>query len=96
MALKVYGTFHNQYFESCHVTDKDRTTNPESGSSNMRVYTDNCGVFVVGDSFLKGRWDAADDYSQIEVGKTYDFETIGFRIRLLSTFPNIIEAKEIS
>ena len=36
---------------SCTVTDKDRVTGTE-GKSNMRVYTEQCGVLNVEDSLL--------------------------------------------
>lgn len=74
--------------ESCTVEDKDRTTNVEGGS-DARVYT-SCGVFSVGDNLLAGHFSSADTYSSIKVGETYDFELRGFRIPLLSSFPNII------
>lgn len=72
----------------CVVTDKDRATTSE-GSSDMRVYTSNCGVFVVGDNVFTGTFDSADIYSNIEVGKVYDFDVTGYRIPLLSMFPSI-------
>lgn len=75
----------------CVVTDKDRARSSESGGSDARVYTKNCGVFHVSDAMLKGHFNSADTYSSIKVGHTYDFTTIGFRVPFLSMFPNIIE-----
>lgn len=75
---------------ACVVSDKDRTTNSE-GQSDMRVYTDNCGVFSVRDSIFIMRFDSADTFSKIKVGETYDFETRGFRIGMFSQFPNITQ-----
>lgn len=75
----------------CVVSDKDRTTNSE-GQSDMRVYTDNCGVFSVKDSIFIMRFDSADTFSKIKVGENYNFETRGFRIGMLSQFPNITKA----
>lgn len=74
----------------CVVTDKDRTSTSD-GSSDMRVYTSNCGVFIIGDNVFTGTFDSADIYSNIEVGKTYDFKVTGKRISPLSVFPSIYE-----
>lgn len=78
----------------CLVTDKDRVSNSD-GASEMRVYTENCGVFVVGDNFLIGNFRSADLYGGIKIGSTYDFETRGVRIPLMSAFPNIVKATEV-
>lgn len=73
---------------ACVVTDKDRTTNSD-GDSDMRIYTENCGVLSVGDNLFTGTFNSADIYGSIEVGGTYDFEMVGFRIPLFSMFPII-------
>lgn len=78
---------------SCVVTDKDRTTDRE-GNSQARIYTENCGTFKVGDNWFAGQFNSADVYGGIEVGSTYDFETRGFRVPVLSSFPNIVEVTE--
>lgn len=87
--------FHTSTYSACVVNDKDRATNHD-GKSSMRIYTDNCGTFTVKDSILSGRFDSADDYSRIKVGKTYDFNTRGWRVPIVSAFPNIVEVKESS
>jgi hypothetical protein len=92
LLIVAWGVF---YYEEdthtdCVVSDKDRTTT-SSGTSDARIYTDNCGVFQVADSWIKGEFNSADTYSDIEVGETYTFTTIGWRFGPLSMFPNIIE-----
>lgn len=79
-------------YSSCVVTDKDRVTSRD-GSSDMRIYTD-CGVLSVGDNIVHGVFNAADIYSGIKVGSTYDFKTTGFRIPFLSVFPIIYNVSE--
>lgn len=79
---------------ACLVTEKDRTTSPEGGS-DMRVYTENCGVLAVGDNLFTGTFNSADIYGSIEVGKTYDFKTVGWRFPLFSQFPIITTATEV-
>ena len=73
------------------VTDKDRM----SDKNKYLVYTfDRSGesrVFEITDSVLKWRFDSSDDYNRIEVGKTYRFTTGGYRIPILSMYPNIYD-----
>lgn len=78
-------------YSSCTVEDKDRSTS--DGKSVYRVYT-SCGVFGVEDFLWTGSFDSADRYSSIDIGKTYDFETLGWRVPILSLFPNILSVQE--
>jgi hypothetical protein len=71
----------------CTVTGKDRTSH--GSKSQMRVYTSTCGTFEITDSLLSRRYDSADVYGSLREGATYDFTTRGYRIPLLSMFPNI-------
>lgn len=82
--------------QPCTVDDKDRTTQVVEGvaSSVYRVYTD-CGIFNVEDAFFLGKFNSADTYADIEIGKTYLFETYGFRNGFFSWFPNIVSATEV-
>lgn len=79
----------------CVVKDKDRSTGYK-GRSDMRVYAEGCNgssetkVFQVSDNWFAGQFASADTYAKIEVGKTYDFETRGMRIPILSSFENIV------
>jgi hypothetical protein len=79
----------------CTVTNKDRTSDGEGGS-DMRIYTQGCNdssavkVFTVADNWFVGQVASADVFASIEIGKTYDFETRGFRIPVLSQFENIV------
>ena len=89
LCLGVINAFHVNEV-TCTVTDKDRTTTRE-GASDMRLYTEDCGTLSVSDSLLDGHFSSADTYASIEPGNTYDFTTRGFRIPLLSMFPNVVE-----
>src|SRR5690606_20194122 len=81
--------------QTCTVEDKDRASNRD-GKSSMRVYTQECGVLEVSDVLLKGQFNSADIFADIEVGQTYEFTTIGWRIPILSQFPTIVEAVEVA
>lgn len=78
---------------ACTVVDKDRATSA-NGTSEMRVYTANCGTFVMEDDLFSGRFDTADAYARIERGHTYDLTVRGPRVPMMSIFPNIIDARE--
>lgn len=90
---------HVETLHDCKVTDKDRTSvsDGNGGSkSDARVYTDSCGVVRVGDSLLSWTFSSSDTYAEIEVGKTYDFKTRGYRVPFLSMFPNVVEVTEVT
>lgn len=88
-------------FAGCTVTDKDRSSDGDGGS-DMRIYTEGCDgksavkVFHVADNWFAGQVASADTFASIKVGKTYDFETRGMRIPVLSMFENIVEVTEVS
>ncbi len=53
-------------------------------------------VFQITDSISRMRFDSADMYAKIKVGKSYQFEVYGMREELLSNYENIINIKEIT
>lgn len=85
---------HNERTIECTVTEKDRSANRDGGS-NYRVYTEECGVFVNEDSFLRGKFDSADIQAEIKVGNTYELTVAGPRFGLFSWFPNIFDVREV-
>jgi len=86
---------HTSTHIECLVTDKDRTGD-RNGGSDMRVYTKNCGVFEVADSWLSLTWSSADTYNSIHRGSWYNFTTRGWRIPFFSSFPNIVGVEEVA
>ena len=79
--------------ETCTVNDKTATSN--KSQVKYLIYTDECGVLIVEDAALKGQWNSSDTYSQINIGKTYEFELYGFRNGFLSSYPNILTLTEV-
>lgn len=90
----VIACYHHVQHLTCTVEDKDRTSN--NGSSDMRVYTRECGNLVVKDATFRKNFHSSDTYRKIQVGQRYEFTTIGYRIPFLSEFPNIVEAKAVA
>lgn len=84
---------------TCTVLDKDRawvSDGKGSGHSSQRVYTEQCGVLVAGDSWLSWHFNSADTYEALKAGHTYELTTRGFRIPFLSRFPNIVDYREVT
>ena len=52
-------------------------------------------VFEITDSLLAFRWDSSDLYGKIEPGHVYRMEICGYRVPILSRYPNIYVADEI-
>ena len=79
------------------VTDKGIKRISESDVYLVYTKTDEgVEVFQITDSLLAGRFNSADVYASIEVGKTYDFGVRGERNELLSWYPNIYEWEEVT
>lgn len=89
----IVGYFQTNTYADCVVAGKDRTTNSE-GQSQMRVYTENCGTFTIGDDWFRGNFNTADMYGSLQEGSTYTFQATGFRVGILSMFPNIIDIEQ--
>lgn len=83
----------NQRTVTVTVTDKESHRHGEKKDKYL-IYT-NDTTYEITDSLLKWRWDSSDLYGKIEVGATYEFKVGGYRIHLLSTYPNIYEAKRV-
>ncbi len=66
-----------------------------NNSSKYLVYTtDSNGesyVFEITDGLFKWRFDSADTYNLIQVGETYAFTACGYRVPIISMYPNIYE-----
>lgn len=84
-------SMNHQMHANCRVTAKDQlyTTsgdkNETSTSRTKRVST-TCGAFNVEDS-ISGGFNSYDKWALLEVGKTYDIETGGFRVGIFGSFP---------
>ena len=89
---------YNEQTYVATVTDKD--VRNYNNSSKYLVFTKTedgeTRVFSVEDSLLRFRWNSSDVYGEIEVGKTYRFTVVGFRIEILSMYENILDFEEIS
>lgn len=53
-------------------------------------------VFENTDTIYYFKFDSSDVYAEIEVGKTYDFDVYGWRLKLFSSYQNIIKVQEVN
>jgi hypothetical protein len=94
--VMLVGGYYGDDTKVCTVAGKDRVVSTDQNGnrhSEMRVYTDDCGTFVVGDSLVKGQWRSADLFGSLKEGQKYEFKYHGWRNGFLSMFPTITEAK---
>lgn len=76
----------------CTVTEKESVA--VQGNNHYRVYTEECGTFIIKDTLFSLRFNSADTYSSLKEGESYQFRTQGFRLGITSTFPNILDYVE--
>lgn len=86
-------SYYSEKTYTATVTDKDIKNYDSSSKFLVFTKTENgeTRVFSMEDTLIKGRWNTADDYAEIEAGETYTFTVIGWRIPFLSEYENIIE-----
>jgi hypothetical protein len=74
---------------SCTVTEKEDRALASLDERSPRIGTD-CGVFVVSDELFRLHFAAADVYNELKVGEQFDLTVVGWRVPLLSWFPNVV------
>lgn len=90
---------HSTY-TGCTVTNLEnqvkRAENNARGELKL-AYTKGCdvNVFAVDDNILQGNLHSGDTYATLEVGGTYDFETVGWRWHFPTTYPNVLDAERV-
>jgi hypothetical protein len=90
--------FQNQQWHAdCTVQAKDvlqKVEGNKDGTSTSfeRRLSTSCGVFNVSDS-LAGNFSSYDTWNHLEVGKTYDIRTGGYRVGVFSMFPTVLEVR---
>lgn len=63
------------------------------GNSHTNFIGTNKGVFEDSDSLLYGKFNSSDFFNNMQVGKTYTFQVIGWRIPFASDYPNIVSCQ---
>lgn len=87
----------NDHTYVVEVTNKERVNYSDSGKHLIYGQEDNNTLVLKNtDSLLRGKFNSSDIYAELEIGKTYEFTVVGYRIPILSDYENIIEYKEIT
>lgn len=73
------------------ITVNDKWIKAIDSGSDYMISDTNGNVYVIQDSLYLLSFDASDRYASIEIGRMYGITTIGWRIPVLSKYPNIIE-----
>lgn len=98
VAVPCFISYYSEKSYTVTVTDKDIKNYDSSSKFLVFTKTENgeTRVFSVEDTLIKGRWNSADDYAEIEVGETYTFTVIGWRIPFFSEYENIIDFQKMT
>lgn len=81
------------------VLGKERICSSTGSGTDTRVtcyyavYTDD-GTFKLTDSFVYGRFRSSDIYGRLREDRRYRFKVAGFRLPLVSEYPNIVSDPE--
>ena len=97
-ALVGCSMMNHQTHAHCAVTNKEQRqhvsgSDGDTHTSYQKLVTTSCGVFEVDDT-IAGGWQSYDRWAVIEVGKTYDITTGGYR--WWGGFPSVIGIKEVN
>jgi len=86
--------YQNKQTIKTKVTDKERITQNSGDKINSFyvIYTE-AGTFKLEDDMFYGNFNSSDWYGQIHRDSTYTFQTVGYRIGILSSYPNIVYFK---
>ena len=80
------------------VKDKQITTESVKKTSKVAstylIFTDH-GVFRDDDAGWFLKYDSSDVYGNLDIGKHYTFKVYGWRIPIVSMYPNLVHAQEI-
>jgi hypothetical protein len=74
-------------------TESDRRTGEVQ--STYLIYTDH-GVFRNADAFWFMKFNSSDFYGNLDVGEYYRLKIYGWRIPILTMYPNIVRMEKIS
>ncbi|MEC3606683.1 hypothetical protein P9126_06685 [Bacillus glycinifermentans] len=94
--LFTIASYNNENTYVIKVTDKETKTSGDS--SKYLIFGEdeegNAKVFENTDALFARKFNSSDLYTEIEVGRTYEFKTIGFRVPFMSMYENIMTVKE--
>ena len=94
-------TSFNDHTYVATITDKERVTESNDGvvdSYYLIFCKDDAGNYYElknEDLFIRGKFNSSSVYNQLEVGETYKFTVVGFRVGFFSWYENIIKFEKV-
>ena len=88
--LYVYAT---QQDRKITIKKTERIITSYGEKSKYLIYAED-GVYENTDNILRMKFNSSDVYGQLQNGKTYMCDTYGWRVPLLSIYPNIVKCEE--
>lgn len=89
-------TSFNDHTYTITVSDKERVY--DKSTSKYLIYTktndSNERVFEDTDNLLRFKFNSSDIYAQLEKGKIYKVDVVGYRLPFISWYENIIKVEE--
>ena len=93
VAFNLVNALHREHGRTFTITGKEAVRHDKS--SRYLVFTD-VTTYAVEDTVLFWRWDSSDVYGRLAIGRTYRATLQGWRIPLLSMYPNILDPVEVA
>jgi len=93
IVVLMFSEYLNNQEREITVTDKYIK---RSGEADIYLIVDeNKNTYKITDLFFKFKFNSTDLYNELEKGNTYKVKTSGFRIKILSQYPNINEIEKV-
>ena len=97
IGVTLFSSFNDHTYIAT-VTDKERIVDDDDSYYLIFCKDDaeNYYEFKNEDSFIRGKFKSSSVYNQLEIGKTYKFTVVGFRVGLFSWYENIINFEKVN
>ncbi len=84
----------NVQFEVNRVTEITRSTGDGGATSQYLVFTEDGKVYQNEDALFYGKWNSSNLQAQMKEGDCWQAKVVGYRVPVLSWYPNIIRLYE--
>lgn len=93
IVLLMFSEYLNNQEKVITVTDKYIKRN---GKTDIYLVVDeDKNTYKITDLFFKFKFNSTDLYNELEKGQTYNIKTSGFRVKILSQYPNINKIEKL-
>lgn len=98
--LLLAGAAVTAYDVGLHSTERTvtvtitKTWTQYSDNHTINLIGTSGGVFEDEDSLFYGKFNSSDYFNNMKVGQTYTFDVTGWRIPILSAYPNVVSCED--